>query len=49
MTLNNSTNINVVFFFVSDLKIEYYDNNKSSIIMPWTREDRYFVSLLIYL
>ena len=26
VTANNSTNDNVVFFFVSDLKIAYYNN-----------------------
>ena len=26
VTANNSTNTNVGFFFVSDLKIEYYKN-----------------------
>ena len=36
MTANNTTN-NVVFFFVSDLKIVYNNNFKSSITMSWIR------------
>ena len=44
MTANNSTNNNVVFFFVSDLKIVYDNNYQSSITMPWTREGKYFAS-----
>ena len=36
---NNSTNNNAVFFFVSVLKIIYYNNCKSSITMPLTREE----------
>ena len=42
VTANNSTNNNVVFFFVSDLKIAYYNNYQSLITMPWTREEKYF-------
>ena len=42
VTANNSTNNNVVFFFVSDLKIVYSNNYKSSIIMPWIREEKLF-------
>ena len=47
MTDNNFTNNNV-FFFVSDLKIVYYNNYQSLIIMPWIREEKYLVSLLIW-
>ena len=36
MTANNSTNDNIVFFFVSDLKIVYNNNYQSLITMPWT-------------
>ena len=35
MTADNSTNNNVVIFFVSDLKIVYY---YSSITIPWRRD-----------
>ena len=42
VTADNSTNNNVVFFFVSDLKIVYNNNYKSSITMPWTREEKTF-------
>ena len=35
-------------FFVSDLKIVSYNNYSSSITMPWTREEKYFVSFLIW-
>ena len=34
LTAKNSTNNNVVFFFVSDLKIVSYNNNLSLIAMP---------------
>ena len=47
VTANESTSNNAVFFFVSDLKIIYYNNNQFSITMPWTREEKYFASLLI--
>ena len=47
MTANNSTNNNLVFFFASDLKVVYYNNDKSSIRLPWTRVEKYFTSLLI--
>ena len=39
VTAHNSTNNNVVFFFVSDLKIVYYNNYWSSMTMPWIREE----------
>ena len=38
VTANNSTNNNV-FFFVSDLKIVFYNNIYSPITKPWTREE----------
>ena len=41
MTVNNSTNNNV-FFFVSNLKMVHYKNYKSSIKMPWKREEKMF-------
>ena len=41
MTANS--NYNNVFFFVLDLKIVYYDNYKSSITTPWTREENTLV------
>ena len=47
VTANISTNNNFMFFFVSDLKIVYNNNYLSSITMPWTREEKYFASLLI--
>ena len=47
MTANNSTNNNVMFFFLSDLKIVYDNNYKSLITVPWTREETYLASLLI--
>ena len=37
MTANNN---NVVFFFVSNLKIVYYNKYYSSITIPWTREKK---------
>ena len=40
--VNYSTNNNVVFFFVSDLKIVYYNNYQFSISIPLTREERIF-------
>ena len=46
--LNSSINNNVVFFFLSDLKIVYYNNYYNSITMRWTREEKYFASLLIW-
>ena len=39
MTANNSTTKYIVFFFVLDLKIVYYKNYYSLIIMSWTREE----------
>ena len=39
VTPKNSTDNNVVFFFVSDLKIVCHNNNKSSITMPWLRDE----------
>ena len=48
MIANNSTTNNVVFFFVSDLKIVYDKNYKSSITMPWTREEKIFC-IAVYL
>ena len=43
MTANNSTTTNnIVFCFVSDLKIVYYNNNFSLITMPWTRKEKIF-------
>ena len=42
VTANNSTNNNVVFFFVSDFKIVCYNNNYSLIPMPRTREAKLF-------
>ena len=44
VTDNLSTNDNIVFFFVSDLKIVYYYNNQSSITMPWTKEENIFLT-----
>ena len=38
------SNNNVVFIFVSDLKIVYKNNYYFSIIMPWTRKEQYFAS-----
>ena len=46
VTVYNSTYNNFMFFYVSDLKIVYYNNYQSSITMPWTREEKYFASLL---
>ena len=43
---NNSTNNNVVLFFVSDLKRVYYNNYINLITMPLTREVKYFESLI---
>ena len=40
VTASDSTYNNIVLFFVSDLKIEYYNN--SSITIPWTREEKIF-------
>ena len=48
VTANNFTTNNNVFFFVSDLKIVYDNNYESLITMPWTREEKYFTSLLIW-
>ena len=42
MTAYNSINNNVFFFFNSALKIVYFKNYLSSIIIPWTREEKYF-------
>ena len=39
VTLNNSTNDNV-FFFVSDLKIVFYNNYELSITMPSTKKEK---------
>ena len=39
MTANILTTNNVIFFFVSDLKIVYNNNYKSSIIAIWIREE----------
>ena len=47
VTANNSTTNNV-FFFVSDLKIVYYNNYQFSNTMSWTIEEKYFASLLIW-
>ena len=41
MTPDNSTKNNVVFFFVSGLKIEWYNNYQYRIAMYWTREKKY--------
>ena len=41
-------NILHVFFYVSDLEIVYYNNYKSSIAMPWRREEKYFTLLLVW-
>ena len=46
MTANNSVNNNNMFVFVSDLKTVCYNNYQSLITMPWTREEKYFVSLI---
>ena len=43
VTANNSTNNNVEFFLVSDLKIVYYKTYQSSIKLPWTKEERIFL------
>ena len=48
MTAINSTNNNVVFFFVSNLKMIYNNNYLSSITMPWTRKKKIFC-VTIYL
>ena len=45
VTADNSINNNVVFIFVSELKIIHSNN---SIRMPWTKEGKYFASLLIW-
>ena len=37
MTVNTSKNDNVVFFFVSDLKIDYDNNYQSLITKSWTK------------
>ena len=42
VTTNNSINDNVIFCFVSDLKLVYYSNYYSLITMPWTREEKIF-------
>ena len=42
VTANNSTNNNVMFFFVSYLKIVYSNKYQSLITMPWTREENIF-------
>ena len=42
VTVNNSTNNYVVFFFVSDLIILYSNNYLFSILMPLTREEKIF-------
>ena len=42
VTANNSITNNVVFFFVSDLKILYNNNSQSSITMPWANEVKIF-------
>ena len=39
VTINNSIKNNVEFFFVSDLKIVYYNNYQFLIKMPWIREE----------
>ena len=41
VTANNSAN-NVVFFFISDLKIVYNNNYQSLITMPLIREEKIF-------
>ena len=43
----NSTNNNVVFIFVSNLKIAYYNNYQSSITSLWTREEKMFGDKII--
>ena len=48
VTSNNSPNNNVLYFFVLDLKIVYYNNYLSSTTMPWTIEEKYFASLIIW-
>ena len=42
VTAIDSNNNYVVFFFVSDLKIVYYNNYYSLITMPWTIEEKIF-------
>ena len=41
MTAHNSTNNNVAFFFVSDLKIVFSTNYYFLIPMSWTGEEKY--------
>ena len=43
VTSSNSTDNNVLFFSVLNLKIIYYSKYQSSITIPWTREE-YFAS-----
>ena len=38
------TLVKIMFFFVSDLKIVYYNNYEPLITMPWTREETFLVS-----
>ena len=42
---NNSTNNNVVLFFVSDFKIVCHKNYQSLIRMLWIKKDKYFASV----
>ena len=44
---NNSSNNDVVFFLVSDLKIEYYNNYYSLIMILGQERKKYFQSLLM--
>ena len=46
VTANKSSNNNVEFYFVSDLRIVHYNNYKSTITIQWTRAEKYFVSLI---
>ena len=43
---NKSANKNVVFLLALDLKIKYNKNYESMIPMPWTTEEKYFVSFI---
>ena len=42
MFASNSTNYNVVFFFISDLKIAYFNKYLSLKTMSWTRKENSF-------
>ena len=61
MPANNSTDNNVVFFFVSDFKIVYYKVNVVTLVegdpkapyylatTPWCRGGRYLISCITQL